>query len=68
MFNTLYSFLYELAYFLAKLIAPFFPKVKDFIQQRKSIAKDIAQFKKGAHETVFWFHTASMGEFEQIKC
>jgi len=67
MFTTLYSFLYETAYFLARLIAPFSPKVKDFIQQRKSIAKDIAHFKKGTHEKVFWFHTASMGEFEQIK-
>ena len=67
MFNALYSFLFAFAFFLARLIAPFSPKVKAFFAQRKSIAKDIAHFKKEKDQKVFWFHTASMGEFEQIK-
>lgn len=67
MFKTLYSFLFAFAYLFAKLIAPFSPKVKAFFAQRKSIVKDIAHFKKKKDQKVFWFHTASMGEFEQIK-
>lgn len=67
MFNALYSFLFAFAYSLARLISPFSPKVKDFFAQRNSIAKDIAHFKKETGQKVFWFHTASMGEFEQIK-
>ena len=67
MFNALYSFLFAIAYSLARLISPFSSKVKGFLAQRDSIAKDIAHFKKEKGEKVFWFHTASMGEFEQIK-
>lgn len=67
MFNALYSFLFAFAYFLARLISPFSPKVKDFFVQRNSIAKDIAHFKKEKGKKVFWIHTASMGEFEQVK-
>ena len=67
MFNALYSFLFSLAYLLAKLVSPFSSKIRDFFTQRNSIAKDIAHFKKEKDQTVFWFHTASMGEFEQIK-
>ena len=67
MFNALYSFLFALAYLLAKLVSPFSSKIRDFFTQRNSIAKDIAHFKKEKDQTVFWFHTASMGEFEQIK-
>ena len=64
---TLYSFLFAIAYFLARLIAPFSTRVKNFLMQRNSIPKDLADFKKGKNQKVFWLHTASMGEFEQIK-
>ena len=67
MFNVLYSFLFAFVYLIAKLMSPFSSKIRDFFAQRNSIAKDIAHFKKEKDQTVFWFHTASMGEFEQIK-
>ena len=67
MFNALYSFLFALVYLLAKLLSPFSSKIRDFFAQRNSIAKDLTHFKKEKGQTVFWFHTASMGEFEQIK-
>ena len=67
MFNALYSFLFALVYLLAKLSSPFSSKIRDFFAQRNSIAKDLTHFKKEKGQTVFWFHTASMGEFEQIK-
>jgi 3-deoxy-D-manno-octulosonic-acid transferase len=67
MFNALYSFLFAFVYLLAKLASPFSFKIRNFFAQRNSIAKDIAHFKKEEGQTVFWFHTASMGEFEQIK-
>lgn len=67
MFNALYSFFFAFVYLLAKLVSPFSAKIRDFFAQRNSIAKDIAHFKKEKGQTVFWFHTASMGEFEQIK-
>ena len=67
MFNALYSFLFAFVYLLAKLVSPFSSKIRGFFAQRNSIAKDIVHFKKEKGQTVFWFHTASMGEFEQIK-
>ena len=67
MFNALYSFLFALVYLLAKLLSPFSSKIRDFFAQRNSIAKDLTHFKKEKGQTVFWFHTASMGEFEQIR-
>ena len=67
MFYTLYPLLFELAYGLARLVAPLSSKIKQFLAQRSSIASDIQHFKKEDGQAVFWFHTASMGEFEQIK-
>ena len=67
MFIKLYSFLFEIAYFFARMVSPFIPVVRAFLSQRKSIARDIAHFTKKENQKVFWFHTASMGEFEQIK-
>lgn len=63
----IYSFLYELAYRLARCLSPFFRVLSDFLGQRKTIATDLMDFSVSATDTVFWIHCASMGEFEQIR-
>ncbi len=47
--------------------APFSPKNRRFIQQRKGLFDKIEQFasRKSGTRPVFWFHCASLGEFEQ---
>lgn len=56
--------LYNLFIFLfsvgIKLASFFNPKAKLFIDGRKNVYK-----KKLAHKNVYWFHCASLGEFEQ---
>lgn len=47
--------------------APFSPKNRRFLAQRKGLFGKIEQFasQKSGTRPVFWFHCASLGEFEQ---
>jgi 3-deoxy-D-manno-octulosonic-acid transferase len=52
------------AYYFAVLMASMFnPKAKKWIRGRKEVWSNFAFFKPG--EKVYWFHCASLGEFEQ---
>jgi len=63
-------FIYQISIYLyavaIKLAAPFNPKAKQWINGRKNI---FIQLKKtiAASDQIYWFHCASLGEFEQGK-
>lgn len=59
-----YNLLVHFAGFLLKIIALFNPKIKLFVQGRKSVFSTLAQ-KISASDKTIWFHAASLGEYEQ---
>lgn len=63
----LYSLLYELSFRLACLVKFFIPRVKAFVEQRQSLPAALTTFSQTGHDKLFWFHCASLGEFEQIR-
>ena len=60
----LYNFLVQLSSFVLKFIAFFNPKIKLFVDGRKSVFSTLAEKIKPFDKTI-WFHAASLGEFEQ---
>lgn len=54
--------LYSLA---LRIVAPFNPKARKFIDGRKDIFKKIAAALSGEKRDRIWIHCASLGEFEQ---
>ena len=50
--------------FLLKIVALFIPKIKLFIDGRKSVFDDLLKILKPTDKTI-WFHAASLGEYEQ---
>lgn len=66
--NIIYSFflsLYEIAMNIASL---FHPKAKKWVVGRKKLRKELEEFKsyfEGNNNKRYWFHCASLGEFEQ---
>ena len=60
----IYNVLINLAGFFLKIIALFNKKIKLFVEGRKHVFDKLAkEIQKG--DKVIWFHTASLGEFEQ---
>ncbi|MET3026433.1 glycosyltransferase N-terminal domain-containing protein [Flavobacterium sp. UW10123] len=61
-------FLYNLAIYLAgfflKIIALFSPKIKLFVEGRKNVFSILNEKIKADDKTI-WFHSASLGEYEQ---
>lgn len=61
-------FIYNLVVLFAaqilKLLALFSPKMKLFVEGRKSVFQTLKD-KIHAEDKVFWFHAASLGEYEQ---
>ncbi len=49
---------------LLRLISPFVPKAKRWVEGRKNILRHIRQTIEPGHQYI-WFHFASLGEFEQ---
>ena len=47
---------------LIKLLSPFNPKAKQWINGRKDFYKKLPEI---SNETIYWFHCASLGEFDQ---
>jgi len=60
----LYNLLVVFAGFVLKIIALFSPKMKLFVEGRRAVFSDLAQKIKPSDHTI-WFHTASLGEYEQ---
>ncbi|WP_291119541.1 3-deoxy-D-manno-octulosonic acid transferase [Flavobacterium sp. UBA6135] len=61
---TLYSFLVSIAGFFLKIVALFNPKMKLFVDGRKSVFETLSKNISNSDKTI-WFHAASLGEFEQ---
>ncbi len=60
----LYNILLIVASRLLNLIALFNPKIRLFVEGRKSVFADLKS-KISANDKTVWFHAASLGEFEQ---
>ena len=60
----LYNIITLLAAQLLKIVALFSPKMKLFVDGRKSIFQTLADKIKLSDKTI-WFHAASLGEYEQ---
>jgi 3-deoxy-D-manno-octulosonic-acid transferase len=60
----IYNFIVIIAGFLLKTVALFSPKIKLFMDGRKSVFETLSSKIKSEDKTI-WFHAASLGEFEQ---
>ena len=60
----LYNLIIQIASFLLKIVAVFSPKIKLFVEGRKSVF-EILESKINANDKTIWFHAASLGEYEQ---
>ncbi|MES2575749.1 MAG: glycosyltransferase N-terminal domain-containing protein [Bacteroidota bacterium] len=60
----LYNIIVQIAIFLLKIIAQFSPKIKLFVDGRKTVFEVLATKIKSDDKTI-WFHAASLGEYEQ---
>ena len=60
----LYNIITHLASQLLKLVALFSPKMKLFVDGRKSVFQALANKIQTSDKTI-WFHAASLGEYEQ---
>ena len=59
-----YNLLTIIAGFILRIIALFNPKIKLFIDGRKEVFKTLEEKIKPG-DTTIWFHSASLGEYEQ---
>jgi 3-deoxy-D-manno-octulosonic-acid transferase len=62
--HFLYNLLLVFASQIVKLLAFFSPKMKLFVDGRKTVFQSLAS-KINAENQTIWFHAASLGEFEQ---
>lgn len=60
----LYNLAVSLAGFFLKIIALFSPKIKLFVEGRKNVFSILEEKIKPQDKTI-WFHSASLGEYEQ---
>ncbi|WP_133507288.1 3-deoxy-D-manno-octulosonic acid transferase [Flavobacterium chryseum] len=60
----LYNIVVSIAGFFLKIVALFSPKIKLFIEGRKNVFKILEEKIKPTDKTI-WFHSASLGEYEQ---
>jgi 3-deoxy-D-manno-octulosonic-acid transferase len=60
----LYNLVISIAGFLLKIVARFSPKIKLFIDGRKNVFSILEEKIKPTDKTI-WFHSASLGEYEQ---
>lgn len=60
----LYNLLISLAGSVLKIVALFSPKMKLFVDGRRSVFKELSDKIRSSDRTV-WFHAASLGEYEQ---
>ncbi|TDO97715.1 3-deoxy-D-manno-octulosonic acid transferase [Flavobacterium sp. 245] len=60
----LYNLVISIAGFFLKIVALFSPKIKLFVEGRKNVFAILEEKIKPADKTI-WFHSASLGEYEQ---
>jgi len=60
----LYNLVISIADFFLKIIALFIPKIKLFVDGRKNVFAILEEKIKPGDKTI-WFHSASLGEYEQ---
>jgi 3-deoxy-D-manno-octulosonic-acid transferase len=60
----LYNLVISIAGFFLKIVALFSPKIKLFIDGRKNVFSILKEKIKATDKTI-WFHSASLGEYEQ---
>ncbi|MBO9586841.1 MAG: 3-deoxy-D-manno-octulosonic acid transferase [Flavobacterium sp.] len=60
----LYNLAIHIAGFFLRIIALFSPKIKLFVEGRKSVFNTLQEKIKPLDKTI-WFHSASLGEYEQ---
>ncbi|GAA6767432.1 glycosyltransferase N-terminal domain-containing protein [Flavobacterium sp. CGRL1] len=60
----LYNLIIYIAGFFLKIIALFSPKIKLFVEGRKNVFS-VLEEKIKANDKTIWFHSASLGEYEQ---
>lgn len=60
----IYNFITLIALQIVKILALFSPKMKLFVNGRKSVFSTL-QNKINANDKTIWFHAASLGEYEQ---
>lgn len=60
----LYNLVISIAGFFLKIVALFSPKIKLFIEGRKNVFTILEKKIKPTDKTI-WFHSASLGEYEQ---
>jgi len=65
--NVLYYLIVEMAGGLLPLLGIFVPKIRFFLNQRKSLITPLANFRATHAGPLTWFHVASLGEYEQAK-
>jgi len=62
--RAIYSFLVHIAWFHLKLLAYLKPKIKLFVEGRKSVFS-ILEHSIADTDLIIWMHVASLGEYEQ---
>lgn len=60
----LYNLVVSIAGFFLKIVALFSPKIKLFVEGRKNVFTILEEKIKQTDKTI-WFHSASLGEYEQ---
>lgn len=60
----LYNLAVSIAAFFLKIVALFSPKIKLFVEGRKNVFSILEEKIKPGDKTI-WFHSASLGEYEQ---
>lgn len=60
----LYNLVISIAGFFLKIVALFSPKIKLFVEGRKNVFTILEEKIKPGDKTI-WFHSASLGEYEQ---
>ncbi|MTH16229.1 glycosyltransferase N-terminal domain-containing protein [Flavobacterium sp. LC2016-01] len=60
----LYNLVISIAGFFLKIVALFSPKIKLFVEGRKNVFAILEEKIKSSDKTI-WFHSASLGEYEQ---
>ncbi|MWB95313.1 3-deoxy-D-manno-octulosonic acid transferase [Flavobacterium sp. GA093] len=60
----LYNLVISVAAFFLKIVALFSPKIKLFVDGRKNVFSILEEKIKPSDKTI-WFHSASLGEYEQ---
>lgn len=60
----LYNLVVSIAGFFLKIVALFSPKIKLFVEGRKNVFTILEEKIKPTDKTI-WFHSASLGEYEQ---